>query len=235
MSTIEYAERKVLIVEDHPEIAASIKDRLLAESFSVDTAENGFEAIDKALSTNYDLIILDIMLPGVNGRKVLKKIRAKKDVPRLILTALDDESEIISGLSSGADDYMTKPFSLRELVERVKALLRRVKRERIVKSGENNIKTGDFFIDVERVKVFKDDVELHLTPTEFYLLLRLVENERHVLSREELLESVWNWPKATETRVVDSYIKFLREKIGQGYIRTVHGVGYAFEPNGMAA
>nr|NLD41068.1 response regulator transcription factor [Actinomycetales bacterium] len=166
-----------------------------------------------------------------DGLEVCRRIQAEREMPVLMLTARDDETDILVGLGVGADDYMTKPFSMRELVARLKALLRRVERaERISGTPEEGpLVFGDIDVDRAGRRVRRAGEEVHLTPTEFDLLVCLVQNEGKVLSREALLEEVWDWVDASGTRTVDSHIKALRRKLGADVVRTVHGVGYAFD------
>jgi DNA-binding response OmpR family regulator len=177
--------------------------------------------------------VLDVMLPGIDGLEVTRRIQADHPTPILMLTARDDETDMLVGLGVGADDYMTKPFSMRELVARLKALLRRVERaQHVAVSGpaEPPLVTGDVTIDKAQRRVHRAGEEVHLTPTEFELLVMLASSPKTVLTRERLLAEVWDWVDASGTRTVDSHIKALRRKLGPDLIRTVHGVGYAFEP-----
>ncbi|MFE1783143.1 winged helix-turn-helix domain-containing protein, partial [Streptomyces sp. NPDC059506] len=178
-----------------------------------------------------DLLVLDVMLPGYDGLEVCRRVQAHRPVPVLMLTARDDETDMLVGLGVGADDYMTKPFSMRELAARVHVLLRRVERAVLAARvpASASLHLGDLEIDhaQRRVRVRGEDV--HLTPTEFDLLVCLAQTPRAVLSREQLLAEVWDWADASGTRTVDSHVKALRRKIGAERIRTVHGVGYALE------
>jgi DNA-binding response OmpR family regulator len=224
-------QRRVLGVEDDPTIAEAIAARLRAEGFQVHTANDGPTAVDTAHAWQPDLLVLDIMLPGYDGLEVCRRVQALRPVPVLMLTARDDETDMLVGLGVGADDYMTKPFSMRELAARVHVLLRRVERATVAARSPRGgtLQLGDLSIDhaQRRVRVRGDDV--HLTPTEFDLLACLAQTPRAVLSREQLLAEVWDWADASGTRTVDSHIKALRRKIGAERIRTVHGVGYALE------
>ena len=179
------------------------------------------------------LVLLDIMLPVMDGLEATKRIVAERPVPVLILTARDDEADKVIGLGAGADDYMTKPFSMRELIARCKALLRRVDRAKVIAKNSENEKLLDFgslVIDPAQRIVTVNGEQVHLTPTEFDLLATLARKPKSVLTREKLLEEVWDWVDASGTRTVDSHVKALRHKLGSKTIRTVHGVGYAFEP-----
>lgn len=223
----------VLVVEDEPAIATAIAQRLTAEGWRVEVARDGLSGVDAASRLRPDLIVLDVMLPGIDGLEVTRRVQAEHPVPILMLTARDDETDMLIGLGVGADDYMTKPFSMRELVARVKVLLRRVDRaaQAVTTSPTDPPMTiGDVTIDKAQRRVFRAEEEVHLTPTEFELLVMLASSPKTVLTRERLLAEVWDWADASGTRTVDSHIKALRRKLGSDLIRTVHGVGYAFEP-----
>ncbi|MGV8967350.1 MAG: response regulator transcription factor [Cellulomonas sp.] len=226
----------VLVVEDEPAIATAIAQRLTSEGWTVQIAADGYDGVSKASLLHPDLVVLDVMLPGIDGLEVCRRIQADRAVPVLMLTARDDETDMLVGLGVGADDYMTKPFSMRELVARSKALLRRTERElRQAEAAPLNqpkvqpITIGDVVIDRAQRRVWRAE-EVHLTPTEFDLLVTLASSPRTVLTRERLLAEVWDWVDASGTRTVDSHVKALRRKLGADLIRTVHGVGYAFEP-----
>lgn len=225
--------RSILVVEDEATLATAIAQRLASEGWSVHVAGDGASAVAAAKQLRPDLVIMDIMLPVMDGLAATKRIIADRPVPVLILTARDDESDKVIGLGIGADDYMTKPFSMRELIARCKALLRRVDRAKIIAKNSENEKVLDFgtlIIDPAQRIVTLNGEDVHLTPTEFDLLATLARHPRTVLSREKLLEEVWDWVDASGTRTVDSHVKALRHKLGSATIRTVHGVGYAFEP-----
>lgn len=225
------AQRRVLVVEDDPTIVEAIAARLRAEGFAVTTAGDGPAAVEAAESWQPDLLVLDVMLPGFDGLEVCRRVQAQRPLPVLMLTARDDETDMLVGLGVGADDYMTKPFSMRELVARVHVLLRRVERAAIAVTSPRagTLRFGELEIDHAQRRVRVDGDDVHLTPTEFDLLVCLAHTPRAVLSREQLLAEVWDWADASGTRTVDSHIKALRRKIGAERIRTVHGVGYALE------
>jgi DNA-binding response OmpR family regulator len=225
------SERRILVVEDERTIAESVAARLRAEGFAVDLAHDGPAAVAAARATRPDLVVLDIMLPGFDGLEVCRRIQADRPVPVLMLTARGDETDLLVGLAVGADDYLTKPFSMRELAARVHALLRRVERAGRAEPdpAAAPIVIGDLEINVVERRVRRAGVEAHLTPTEFDLLVNLASRPRAVLPRERLLAEVWGWADASGTRTVDSHIKALRRKLGADVIRTVHGVGYALE------
>jgi len=230
---------RVLVVEDEPTIAESVAARLRAEGFEVQIAADGHRALDAAAEHQPDLVVLDLMLPGLDGLEVCRRLQATRPVPVLMLTARDDETDVLVGLGVGADDYLTKPFSMRELVARVRALLRRVDRAaELAADGANppegataltEIALGDVEVSPAQRRVRRAGVEVHLTPTEFDLLVYLASRPKTVHTRERLLADLWGWAEAGGTRTVDSHVKALRRKLGADLIRTVHGVGYALE------
>lgn len=222
------APRTVLVVEDEPTLATAIAQRITAEGWTARVAGDGASAVQAALQLKPDLVIMDIMLPVMDGLEATKRIVAERPVPVLILTARDDETDKVIGLGAGADDYMTKPFSMRELIARCKALLRRVERAKVIAKNSENEKILDFgsmVIDPAQRIVTVNGEQVHLTPTEFDLLATLARRPKSVLTREKLLEEVWDWVDASGTRTVDSHVKALRHKLGADMIRTVHGVG----------
>ncbi|MFA1541494.1 response regulator transcription factor [Actinomadura monticuli] len=222
-------ETRVLVVEDEPTIARAVADRLAAEGFGVEMAGDGPSAVERARAYEPHLIVLDVMLPGFDGLEVCRRVQAERPVPVLMLTARDDETDLLVGLGVGADDYVTKPFSMRELVARIRAVLRRVERPAMDGGAAGAVRVGELEVDQRARRVRRDGREVHLTPTEFDLLACLLRNRGTVLTRAVLLEQVWDWADASGTRVVDSHVKALRRKLGQGLIRTVHGVGYSLE------
>ena len=227
---METAQRRVLVVEDERTIADAVAARLRAEGFAVEVAGDGPAAVEAARNVQPDVIVLDVMLPGFDGLEVCRRIQAERPVSILMLTARDDETDLLVGLAVGADDYMAKPFSMRELAARVHALLRRAaKSAPAAPSGPPTLRFGDLEINQAERRVLRSGVEAHLTPTEFDLLVHLAAHPRTVLPRERLLADVWGWADASGTRTVDSHIKGLRRKLGSDLIRTVHGVGYALE------
>ncbi|MBB0246655.1 response regulator [Streptomyces alkaliphilus] len=235
-ATTPGAQRRVLVVEDDPTILDAIAARMRAEGFVVQTAADGPAAVETAAAFQPDLLVLDVMLPGYDGLEVCRRVQAQRPVPVLMLTARDDETDMLVGLGVGADDYMTKPFSLRELVARTHALLRRVERAAAVAATPRpgSVQLGDLEIDRTQRRVRAGGKDVHLTPTEFDLLLCLARTPRAVLTREQLLADVWDWADASGTRTVDSHVKALRRKIGAERIRTVHGVGYALETGALS-
>jgi len=220
---------RILVVEDDRVINQAVTDRLAGEGYDVVQAYDGPDAVDRFGDTEPDLVLLDVMLPGFDGHEVCRRIQAARPVPVLMLTARDDEADILVGLGVGADDYLTKPFRMRELVARVSALLRRVERAaELATRAEADL--GDLRIDAAARRVWVGADEVHLTPTEFDLLLCLAGAPGTVHGREQLYREVWGWAGASGTRTVDSHVKALRAKIGADRVRTVHGVGYALEP-----
>jgi DNA-binding response OmpR family regulator len=222
---VAVGERTILVVEDEATIASSVAARLRKEGFDVEIATDGASAVDRARSLLPDLVILDVMLPGLDGLEVCRQIQKDRPVPVLMLTARDSETDVLVGLGVGADDYMTKPFSPRELVARVKALLRRVARRPPPASG--TLRVGDLEIDAASRQVRRGGRAVELTRTEFDLLHVLALRPGVVHSRERLLAEVWGWRNSSGARTVDSHVRGLRRKLGTDAVRTVHGVGYA--------
>jgi len=222
--------RRILVVEDEPVINDSVTRRLVAEGYDVLQAWDGPGAVATCATSAPDLVVLDVMLPGFDGLEVCRRIQVDRPVPVLMLTARDDEVDLLAGLAVGADDYLTKPFGMRELVARVAALLRRVDRAGELAARPAAVLTvGDLSLETGTRLVRLAGQPVHLTPTEFDLLACLAGAPGHVLTREQLLADVWDWPAASGTRTVDSHVKSLRAKVGAGRVRTVHGVGYALE------
>lgn len=224
------SNRRILVVEDEEAIAEAVGARLVSEGYDVRVVHDGPEALRATAVERPDLVVLDLMLPGMDGLEVCREIQREEWIPVLMLTARADEADKVAGFAVGADDYLTKPFSLRELVARVRVLLRRVERaqELAKHAPAGRISVGTLGIDRARREVTVAGDLVHLTPTEFDLLVCLAEQPGTVLTREHLLEEVWDWPDAA-TRTVDSHVKSLRAKIGSTFVRTVHGVGYALE------
>lgn len=229
----------VLVVDDEPTIVKLLTFNIEQEGHRVSSASNGIDALAMASAANHDidLVVLDLMLPGMNGIDVCKELRKQENyTPILMLTAKDDEYDKIIGLELGADDYMTKPFSPREVIARIKAILRRVElapkgTRSESQSAVDFLQIGDLRIDRDRHTVYLSDEQLTLTPKEYELLCFLVENKGKVFSRHHLLDVIWNYDYAGETRIVDVHISHLREKIEVDtkkprYIVTVRGFGY---------
>lgn len=222
--------RRILVVEDEATIADAVAARLRSEGFDVQLSADGIDGVERARRWEPDLVILDLMLPGLDGLEVCRQIQKDRHVPVLMLTARDDETDLVIGLAVGADDYLTKPFSMRELVARVQALIRRIE----ALSGATPARTVDvgdsIQIDVDARRVRLDGEIVHLTPTEFDLLVSLAERPGRVFTREKLLVEVWGYRDGSGARTVDSHVRALRRKLGDGIVRTVHGVGYALGP-----
>jgi two-component system alkaline phosphatase synthesis response regulator PhoP len=224
--------KKILVVEDEKNIRELIKFNVESAGYKVETAADGKEAMNK-LSEEIDLVILDLMLPEIDGMEVCRQMRGSKElrqIPIIMLTAKGEEVERILGLEMGADDYMTKPFSPRELVARIKAIFRRIKEFKAdsEKIKDETIEAGKIKLDISRHEVIYEDQKVVLTPKEFELLRYLIINQGRVLSRDLLLEKIWGYEYAGDTRTVDVHIRRIRKKIDSDYIATVRGVGYKF-------
>lgn len=226
--------KKILIIEDEKSISDIIQFNLKKEGFETDSAHDGEEGLEKALNGNPDLILLDVMLPGIDGFEVCKKVRESSMVPILMLTAKEEEVDKVIGLELGADDYITKPFSMRELIARIKANIRRIDFADSLKAEPANMQTfGNLSIDMNRYEVRKNDESLDLTLREFELLKYLAEKENKVFSREQLLSEVWGYEYYGDIRTVDVTVRRLREKLEDDssepkYIMTKRGIGYYF-------
>ena len=222
---------RLLVVEDDEVINESLTLRLEAQGYAVTRAFDGPGAVEAFTADPPDVVLLDIMLPGFDGLEVCRRIQAIRPVPVLMLTARDDETDILVGLAVGADDYVTKPFRMREVVARVQALLRRVERaaELAARPTATDLVVGGLTVSPSARRVTVQGSEIHLTPLEFDLLRVLAEAPGRVFERDQLLRDVWGWADAYGTRTLDSHVKALRAKIGADRIRTVHGVGYAAE------
>ncbi|QNM15194.1 MULTISPECIES: response regulator transcription factor [Fusobacterium] len=216
--------KKILIIDDEWKIRKLIKDYLVREGYSVAEAEDGQEGIDLFFQDMYDLVILDIMLPKIDGWSVCRKIRSESDVPIIMLTARADESDQLFGFELQTDEYMVKPFNPKLLVAKVKVLLRRDGKT----STNTPVKYGEIEIDTLKREVKLHDAVIELTPKEYDLLYFFLENKGVALSREKILNSVWGWDYFGDSRTVDTHIKRLRRKIGDEYISTVRGFGYKF-------
>jgi DNA-binding response OmpR family regulator len=228
------SEQTVLVVDDEEAIAEAVRARLESEGYRVVVANDGPEALEAHREHQPDLVVLDLMLPGMDGLEVCKRIQRDRWTPVLMLTAKTEEADTVAGFAVGADDYLTKPFSLRELAVRVRAILRRV--ERIESQGQDDgpIELHGLSVDAARRRVEVDDEEIGLTPLEFEILLTLAREPGVVLSRDQLMDRVWGYRDYAGGRVVDSHVARIRRKLGEDgneprFIRTVHGVGYAFK------
>jgi len=224
------AAPSILVVEDEGSIASFVSLYLKNAGYTVRTASTGSEALSQAAAQMPNLIVLDLMLPDIDGIEVCKRIRQSSDVPILMLTARDEDVDKIIGLEVGADDYLTKPFNPRELVARVKSILRRAAPERRERESEV-IEHGDLHIDAGRREVHVGEEEIQLAPKEFDLLWELLDHRGLVLTRDQLLERVWGYTFAGDTRTVDVHVRQLRRKLGDASpIVTVWGVGYKVSP-----
>ena len=229
------SEPTVLVVDDEEAIAEAVRARLESEGCRVLVAGDGPEAIRICDECDPDLVVLDLMLPGMDGLEVCRAIQRERWIPVLMLTARTEEADKVAGFAVGADDYLTKPFSLRELAVRVKAILRRVERIRALRSAEPEapLGTGGLSIDPSRRRVTVDGEEISLTPLEFDILLTLARDPGVVFTRDQLMDRVWGYRDYAGGRVVDSHVARIRRKLGEDgaeprFVRTVHGVGYAF-------
>lgn len=228
--------QKVLVVDDEQSIVTLLKYNIEQAGYQVVVAYDGVQALEKVNEEKPDLVVLDVMLPEMDGIEVCKTIRSDKNqVPILMLTAKDDEFDRVLGLELGADDYMTKPFSPREVVARVKAILRRISQIETSQLDEDeDIILGSIRIRPDYFEVYRNDELLELTPKEFELLLYLIERQGRVITREHMLNSVWNYEFAGDSRIVDVHISHLRDKLEENpkqpqFIKTVRGLGYKLE------
>ena len=221
---------KILIVEDEEKIARFVELELMHEGYEVDKAFDGRTGLDKALIGNYSLIILDIMLPKLNGLEVLRRVRKEYQTPVIMLTARDAVMDKVAGLDAGADDYLTKPFAIEELLARIRVAL---KRKNIVEFETRKMTIGDVTLDVDRHEVSVKGEQVELTNREFELLHVLMENKGIVMDREKLINQVCGYDFVGETNTIDVYIRYLRAKIDDRYgiklISTVRGVGFVIQ------
>ncbi len=223
---------RILIIEDEEKIARFVELELTYEGYDVEKAFNGRDGLALATTHPFDLILLDILLPGLNGMEVLRRIRKASDLPVIMLTARDAVVDKVTGLDGGADDYITKPFAIEELLARIRAVLRK-KRDPHHQPGQNLLLAGSLQLDPEKREVTVHDSLLDLTKREFDLLHFLLANKNIVLSRETLLQEIWGYDFSGETNAVDVYIRYLRAKIEEPFglklIHTVRGVGYVIK------
>jgi len=231
---VEIGLHKILIVDDEQPIRTLLDYNLKQAAYETLIAVDGEEAIKIAIDEQPDLILLDLMLPKIDGIEVCKILKQREiDIPIIMLTAKGDEFDKVLGLELGADDYMTKPFSPREVVARVKAVLRRSE-NRQVQLDEKLIRSGSLTVYPDRFEAYLEEEELEFTPKEFELLVYFIQNKNRVLSRDQLLSAVWNYDFVGDTRIVDVHVSHLREKIEENtkkpiFIKTVRGIGYKFE------
>lgn len=227
----EKEKQRILIIEDEKNLARFVDLELQHEGYETDICMDGRSGLETALNEDWDVILLDLMLPELNGLEVCRRIRPVKDTPIVIMTARDSVIDRVSGLDQGADDYIVKPFAIEELLARLRALFRRIETEDEQRSQQQpTVKYRDLVIEKANRIVRRNDVVIDLTKREYELLLFLMENLNMVMSREVLLDKVWGYKSEVETNVVDVYIRYLRNKIdvaGQdSYIQTVRGTGY---------
>jgi len=220
--------KKILIIEDEVKISRFIELELKYEGYSVDQSYDGRDGLDKALKGDFDLIILDVMLPSLNGMEVLRRLRQSTEVPIIMLTAKDQITDKVMGLDIGADDYMTKPFAIEELLARIRVALKRHSSD--TPKTTTILKIGELELDLEKYTVCFNEEIIELTKREFDLLKYLIENKSIVLTRDKILEKVWGYDYLGDTNIVDVYIRYLRTKIDEKYnkkfIHTIRGVGY---------
>lgn len=223
----------ILVVDDEQSITDFVSYSLMKEGFKVDVASNGEAGLEAATRKHYDLFVLDIMLPGMDGYELCRRLRARTSAPVLFLSARDTELDKVVGLEIGGDDYLSKPFGVRELIARVRALLRRSQGEDFAKNS-SAITAGGITLNEDAHTATGDAGDIDLTPREFELLAALMKNAGKVVSREDLLRDAWGWEYLTETKTVDTHIKRLRDKISSagydsGLVETVRGYGYRFK------
>ena len=224
---------RILLIEDDKGIVRFVKKGLLENSYSVDVEFDGETGLRSALRHNYDLIVLDIMLPKMDGREVLKKVRGMEvQTPVIFLTAKDSESDIVQGLNIGADDYLVKPFSFTELLARIRAVLRRGK----VASPTSKLQVANLVLELDGHRVFRDKIKIELTPKEYALLEFFMRHPGQIITRTMISEKIWDYHFDTSTNVVDVHVSHLRNKIDKDFepklLRTVKGVGYVMEDRG---
>ena len=223
-------KKKILIIEDDVKISKLLETELKFENFDVDVSFDGRDGLSKATYQKFDLILLDLMLPKMSGIEVCKRVREKSDIPIIILTAKDEISDKVVGFDYGADDYLTKPFSIEELIARIRALFRRVQK---VEAEAEIFEFEDLKIDYVAREVFRNNVNIVLTKREFELLDFLVKNKGIALSRDKILEEIWGFKYIGNDTILDLYIKYLRDKIDKNHdrklIQTIRGVGFVFK------
>lgn len=223
---------KIFIVEDKRRIARFLQMELEHEGFQTANESNGLRAYERIIQEDYDLVLLDIMLPGMDGLTICKNVRKLSDIPIIMLTAKDEISDKVTGLDIGADDYITKPFAIQELLARIRVALR--KHNNNTKQEEPSVFTfKNITVYLERHEVTVNNTIVELTKKEYDLLLYMLQNHDHVLSREQILQSIWGYEYMGDTNVVDVYIRYLRSKIddefNEKYIHTVRGIGYVIK------
>ncbi|MDP4091671.1 MAG: response regulator transcription factor [Bacillota bacterium] len=227
------AGEKILIIEDEVKISRFIELELKYEGYAVDQAFDGRSGLEKAISGEYDLLLLDVMLPSLNGMEVLRRLRQNSEVPVIMLTAKDQITDKVMGLDIGADDYMTKPFAIEELLARIRVALKRKKAVVQPQQNKTTLSLGSLTLDLDKYTLTYNGEFIELTKKEFDLMRYLMENRNSVLTRDRILETVWGYDYFGDTNVVDVYIRYLRSKIDDKYdiklIHTVRGVGYVLK------
>ncbi|PGL15783.1 DNA-binding response regulator [Bacillus thuringiensis] len=215
----------ILVVEDDQEIQELIKQFLMTQQYKVIVASDGLESMKQFNKQSFDLILLDVMMPNLNGFEVAKMIRSQSNIPIIMLTALEEEQDQMKGFDLGIDDYITKPFSFHVLMRRVEAVLRRSNNQ----STDNHFVFRELHVDGDAYKVYVNKVEVPLTTKEFEILQLLLQNEKKVLTRDNIVEKIWGYEYAGDTRMIDTHMKNIRKKLDIPYIKTVKGIGYKID------
>ncbi|EJR57059.1 MULTISPECIES: response regulator transcription factor [Bacillus] len=215
----------ILVVEDDQEIQELIKQFLMTQQYKVIVASDGLEGMKQFNKQSFDLILLDVMMPNLNGFEVAKMIRSQSNIPIIMLTALEEEQDQMKGFDLGIDDYITKPFSFHVLMRRVEAVLRRSNNQ----STDNHFVFKELHVDGDAYKVYVNRVDVPLTTKEFEILQLLLQNEKKVLTRENIVEKIWGYEYAGDTRMIDTHMKNIRKKLDIPYIKTVKGIGYKID------
>ncbi|HDX9511610.1 TPA: response regulator transcription factor [Bacillus cereus] len=215
----------ILVVEDDQEIQELIKQFLMTQQYKVIVASDGLEGMKQFNKQSFDLILLDVMMPNLNGFEVAKMIRSQSNIPIIMLTALEEEQDQMKGFDLGIDDYITKPFSFHVLMRRVEAVLRRSNNQ----STDNHFVFRKLHVDGDAYKVYVNKAEVPLTTKEFEILQLLLQNEKKVLTRENIVEKIWGYEYAGDTRMIDTHMKNIRKKLDIPYIKTVKGIGYKID------
>jgi len=226
-----HVNERLLVIEDETSIARILQLELEHEGYTVGRAEDGRKGLEMALSGEWDLVLLDVMLPGLNGIEVLRRIRSSgSQIPVVLLTARDTVPDKVSGFETGANDYVTKPFAMEELLARIRNLLRIFQQKKAEGEKGDVLKVADLTIELKTRKVYRKEIAVELTPREFDLLVYLAEHKNEEKTREQILSDVWGYDFVGETNLVDVYIRYLRQKIDRGFrtklIHTIRGVGY---------
>jgi DNA-binding response OmpR family regulator len=226
-----HVNERLLVIEDETSIARILQLELEHEGYTVGRAEDGRKGLEMALSGEWDLVLLDVMLPGLNGIEVLRRIRSSgSQIPVVLLTARDTVPDKVSGFETGANDYVTKPFAMEELLARIRNLLRIFQQKKAEGEKGDVLKVADLTIELRTRKVYRKEIAVELTPREFDLLVYLAEHKNEEKTREQILSDVWGYDFVGETNLVDVYIRYLRQKIDRGFrtklIHTIRGVGY---------